>query len=68
MVEGENELREIEMPRKMLPYIELITTIMQVPENTQNACTPFGHICGPHLPKCCPETRCTQLGPDHKCA
>jgi hypothetical protein len=67
MVKGEKELPEIEMPRKILPSIELITTIMQVPENDQNACTPFGHICGGDRPRCCKGHRCTYLHPHYIC-
>jgi hypothetical protein len=48
MVEREKELPEIKMPRSSLSSMEIITTIIQVPENDQNLpCLPKGSICSP---------------------
>jgi hypothetical protein len=49
MIDGENELLEIEMLRKMLPSIAPITTIMLEPENAHTACTPLGRVGGPRI-------------------
>jgi hypothetical protein len=65
---GGNELPEIEMPRKILPSIEQITTVRQVLEDTQNACAKIGEECGGSKPKCCKGGHCTAFGDIHKCA
>jgi hypothetical protein len=67
MVDGENKLPVIEMPRKILPSMEIITTVIQVPDENQR-CIPPGRRCVPNAPpKCCRPYRCIRCRRGSRC-
>jgi hypothetical protein len=60
MGEGEQELPQLEMSKKMLPTAEIITTIIRVPESAQNlGCAPKNAFCNGVTIQCCDPYRCT---------